>query len=294
MISASAALRRGPSAASALVALALVALPACPGDDHDPPADLIVDPAELIERLEGAPLPETAAIEARATQYSDAQVIKGRLSILIQRPSSLHFAGLSPTDDVVSVLATDGRRFTSFERGARVCHTGRACPENVGRLVPIAMESGELGQALLGRPPLIPHGERSLEWDRRVGAYRLELVGAAGLTQRVWVSPVRGDVLRAQLIEGGRVTVDLTYDEFTAIAGHRIPRQLDVKMVRGDVDLRLVYREVELGLELDPAAFGIPCPIGTEVVVMPCHDDFGPPPAPAAGDSKPEQVESAP
>lgn len=270
---------------------ALVILAACPSGDHDPPADLIVDPGELVERLEAVALPETAAIEARATQYSEARVIKGRLTILVEQPASLHFAGLSPTDDVVSVLATDGKRFTSFERGAKVCYTGRACPENVGRLVPIALESGELAGALLGRPPLIDHGERSVVWDRRTGAYLLELVGARGVVQRLWVSHGRGEVRRAQLVDDGRVTVDLGYDDFADVGGHRLPRRLDVKMTRGDVDLRLIYRDIELGLEIDPAAFGVPCPVGTEVRVLACDDE--PPPGAGDHDLAPETPDGA-
>lgn len=255
----------------ALLVVAVIALAGCPGGSIGPPPDVLTDPAAVIDLatpdLAGL---RTLAVEARATQYSAAQVIKGKVAILVARPASVRFSGLSPTDDVVSVLATDGERFTSFERGGKVCSTGRACPENVGRLVPIALEPEQLASVLFGRPPLIVHAAESVTWDREAGAYRLELEGQGGVTQRLWITHGRGDVKRAQLVRDGKVQVDLAYDDFSDEGGFRLPHRLDVKMARGDVDLRLVYREVDVNLDLDAGAFRIACPEGVRVEELPC------------------------
>ncbi|MCA9516255.1 MAG: DUF4292 domain-containing protein [Myxococcales bacterium] len=257
-----------------LAAAALATLAGCPSGDVDPPSDVLTDPGAVIELAtrDVAGL-RTLAVEARATQYSDAQVIKGKLAILVSRPASVHFSGLSPTDDVVSVLATDGDRFTSFERGGKVCYTGRACPTNVGRLVPIAMEPEQLASVLFGRPPVIAHAGETVTWDRGAGAYRLELEGQDGVTQRLWVTHGRGEVKRAQLVKDGKVQVDLAYDDFGDEGGFRLPHRLDVKMKKGDVDLRLVYRDVDVNLELDAGAFRIPCPEGIRVEELPCPEE---------------------
>lgn len=258
----------------AAVATGLLALSSagCPRV-YDPPDDVITDAAAVVAMVADRAGPRTAAIEARATQYGDRGVIKGKLAILLASPASVRFSGLSPTDDVVSVLATDGVGFTTFERGAKVCYTGRACAENVGRLVPIAMRPDQLVGVLVGRPPLIEHGVERASWDKKVGAYRLELEGQGGLVQRLWVAHGSGEVRRAQLVEGGTVTVDLTYDGWSKEGAYRLPHQLDVKMKRGDVDLRLVYRTVDLDLDLDPSAFQVQCPAGTDVRVLRCDDE---------------------
>lgn len=269
--------RAGLSGALALFALALGA---CPHEVIAPPADALTDARAVIALVADRPGPRTAAIEARATQYGDSGAFKGKLTILVERPASVHFSALSPTDDVVSVLVTDGERFTTFERGASTCYVGRACPENVGRLLPLALEPSELAGALLGRPPLIAHGDAAATWDGRVGAYRLDLSGSGGLSQRLWVAHGSGEVRRAQLLEAGRVTVDLRYDDWAAAGAYRMPRRLDVTMKRGDVDLRLVYREIDLDLDLDRSAFTLPCPAKSEVLTLPC--DGAAPPAPAA------------
>jgi len=257
-----------------VAAMALAALFAgCPSGRHAPPSDLVEDPREILAlATRGDDGLRSVAIEARATQYSDHRVIKGKLVILVRRPAAVHFSGLSPTDDVVSVLATDGDRFTSFERGADVCFVGRACPENVGRLVPIAMESEQLAAVLVGRPPFIAHTRSKVGWDARVGAYRLELEGG-DVVQRAWIAHGTGEVRRAQLIRGDRVTVDLTYGDWREIDGHRLPQRVDVRMDRDNVDLRMVYREIDVNLELADSAFAIPCPEGMEVEVLPCFDD---------------------
>ncbi len=235
------------------------------------------DPAEVIALIAGsAGGPSTLAVEARATHYGAAGVIKGKLAAVVRRPGAIRFTALSPTDDVVSVMATDGDRFTAFERGADVCYIGRACPENVGRFVPVAMETDQLAGALSGRPPLIAHGAETLTWDRRVGAYRLELEGQGGLLQRVWARHPAGEVVRAQLLRDGQVTVDLTYDDHRVVDGHRLPHRVDVKLARGDTDLRLVYRTVDVDLPLEDAAFALECPRGTRVEPLPCPDEAPP------------------
>ncbi|TNF33638.1 MAG: DUF4292 domain-containing protein [Deltaproteobacteria bacterium] len=259
----------------AALAPALLSSAGCP-HVYDPPEDVLTEPAAVIALVSREAGPKTAAIAARATQYSDQGVIKGKLEILLARPDSVYFAGLSPTDDVVSVLATDGERFTTFERGAKACYTGLACPENVGRLVPIALRPDQLLGVLVGAPPLIAHGVERASWDKKVGAYRLELEGQGGLVQRLWVAHGTGDVRRAQLLEQGKVTVDLTYEDWSKEGAYRLPHQLDVKMKRGDVDLRLIYRTIDVDLALEPAAFQVQCPAGTDVRVLPCDDSGSP------------------
>jgi len=272
-----------------LVGLLVPALLPSAGCPHvyDPPEDVLTDPGEVVALVAGRGGPKTAAIEARATQYSARGVIKGKLTILLSRPDKVYFAGLSPTDDVVSVLATDGQSFTTFERGAEACYTGRACPENVGRLVPIALRPDQLLGVLVGAPPLIAHGVEKAEWDPKVGAYRLELEGEGGLVQRLWVSHGTGDVRRAQLLERGEVTVDLTYDDWSREGAYRLPHQIDVKMKRDDVDLRLIYRDLDLDLDLDDAAYVVECPSGTEVRVLHCSDEGTPFEAPDNGEPEP-------
>jgi hypothetical protein len=267
---------------SALATLGAVTFAACPGTRVDPPADALTTPEAVIEtaRQYIAAGPGEAVIEARASQYSDRGGLKGKLLILAQRPGRLRLEGLSPTDDTVSVLATDAERFTAFQRGSDVCWTGRACPENVGRFASIPLESDELVGVLLGRPPLIPHREASLKWDASAGAYRLELVGDAGdlgmahgRTQRLWVAHGDGRILRTSLVEDGKTRVDVTYSEWRRLGGRLVPGRLDIQMARDETDLRLDYRDIDLAPALAAEAFVFTCPGGTTLEELTCRGD---------------------
>lgn len=272
------ALRRRVLSGALLVA-ALGVFAGCPRGGVSPPADVHTDPAFVFElaRAYVASGPSAIAIEARASQYSDRGGLKGKVEILVERPGRLRMTGLSPTDDMVSVLATDSTRFTSFERGARVCFVGRACPSNVGRFASIPLESDELVGVLLGRPPIIPHGERRLSWDREVGGYRLELFGAGadlgmaqGRVQRLWVGHEDGRILRTALIEGGKTRVDVTYTGLKRFGEHLLPTRLDARLERESTDLRLDYRDIDVTPELGDGAFTFVCPSGTTLEELPC------------------------
>lgn len=266
-------------------ALAWVALlVGCPNGGISPPADQHTN-ADTVAQLATeyvASGPSSAVIEARASQYSDRGGLKGKVELLIERPGRLRFTGLSPTDDMVSVLATDGTRFVSFERGQKVCFVGRACPENVGRFASIALEADELVGVLLGRPPMIPHRERKLSWDKEVGGYLLELVGDAGdlgmsrgRTQRLWVAHADGRILRTALIEGGKTRVDVRYSEFTRRGDHLMPMRLDVAMERESTDLRLDFRDIDLSPDLGEGAFSFNCPDGARLEELMCLSGGG-------------------
>lgn len=259
--------------------LLCASLMACPGARVDPPLDAHTSPEAVLavarDYIAGGP--GQAVIEARASQYSDGGALKGKVLILLQRPGRLRMEGLSPTDDTVSVLASDGERFTSFVRGDKACWVGRACPDNVGRFASVPLEVDELVGVLLGRPPIIAHDGASMKWDASLGAYRVELVGGArdlgmshGRTQRLWVQHGDGRIVRAALLEGGRAKVDVRYSEFKRVGGRLVPGRLDIALARDATDLRLEYRDLDLDAELSADAFQFACPQGTTMEELPC------------------------
>ncbi len=261
-------------------------LAGCPSKYVDPPADVHTSAESVLQLARDyiASGPAEAVIEARASQYSDAGGLKGKVLILAQRPGRLRMEGLSPTDDSVSILATDGERFTSYQRGDTRCFVGRACPSNVGRFASVPLDSDELVGVLLGRPPIIPHSDASMQWDRAMGAYRLDLVGGAadlgmarGRTQRLWVRHGDGRIVRTALLEGGKTKVDVTYSEFKTVRGgptqadRVLPGRLDVMLARESTDLRLVYNDIDLATAVDAAAFTFECPAGTALEELACY-----------------------
>jgi outer membrane lipoprotein-sorting protein len=270
-----------PRLLAAICALALSTgvLLGCGGVLIAPPPDALSDAPRVLELAQSylGTGPSAAVIEARASHYSDRGGIKGKVEILVERPGRVRFTGLSPTDDMVSVISTDGERFVAYERGARDCHVGRACAANVGRFASIPLEADELAGVLVGRPPVIPYAELTLDWDRAAGAYRLELTGGArdlglahGRVQRLWVTHPDGRVIRTTILDGGRTRVDVRYSDFRRVGEHTLPHRLDIQLERDSTDLRLDFRDIELPADLDDAAFSFACPASTTLEELPC------------------------
>ena len=187
----------------------------------------------------------------------------------------------------MAVLVSDGRMFTSFERGGRACYQGRSCPDNVGRLLPIFLEGEDIVELLLGGAPIIRHDAEEMVWDRRAGAYRLSLHGEGGVTQDIWIAHATGVVHRMVVRDGAREpTLEVVFDDVAEISGHLLPQTLHLRARRDDVDLKLSYRDTELNQALGDDAFSLPCPEGTSLEVLPCE----PAPAPAPQVPEPSQV----
>lgn len=210
---------------------------------------------------------------SRISYYDKTGRKAARMDILVARPASLRFSALTPTSDLIADLASDGKNFTSFQRGASDCYTGPACPENVARLLPLVMPGAELAKVLLGGAPVIPHDDEKLWWDRSAGAYCVELTDQQQQRQRIWITHCEGLVMRTTLHRAGELVFDLRFDEVKRVGEHLLPHEIQLKMKRGDVDLKIEYREVELNsseLQPDSEAFRIQCPAGTNIRVLAC------------------------
>lgn len=249
-------------------------LAGCPTPTIPAPPDALTDAVAVLEtsraRLSGI---TSLSIEARASYYAGGQARKGKVIILARRPASLHFSTLSPTDDLLGVLASDGERFMSFERGAPTCYVGPACPENVGRMLPLRMEGAAVVDLLMGGAPVVAHFQAKVTWDDRAGAYLVELQGDGGLVERLWIEHGSGLVRKAELRRHGTLELNLVYKDYATVAGHSLPHTLELDMTQGDVDLKIKYREVDVNTDVSDDAFAIPCPAGTTEQTLPCDGE---------------------
>ena len=265
-----------------LLALVVLWIHGC-GLRVPPPADMLESSQEVlrlaVERAQGV---SYLATEARVSMYGPQGARKGRMVLLAERPARLHASILSPTDDLMGVTASDGDRFTSFERGAPVCYQGGSCAENVSRLLPVPLDGADLVNVLLGAPPAITAVRPETSWDRRVGAYRVDglLQGgeAAGPTREIAVWVGHGDwVLKRMSFEGAAPLppgsrVDVTWEDPQRVSGHLLPHRVRVTVNKTGLDVQLRYRDVGLNEPLGDDPFRVTCPPGTRVEEIACPD----------------------
>lgn len=254
----------------AVIALSGLLL-ACPHRIPEPP-DALKTPEAVLSTMDSRiKSVKSLAVEARASYYGDGKARKGTLEIAVERPESLFFAVLSPTGDMLSVLASDGRGFTSFERGGSVCVRGCSTPDNIARLIPLALRGVEAVSVLLGVVPLIKSRNVRLSWSKSEGAYVVTIDGEDSLVQRIWIEHGTGVARRSEVKRGDKVVMELSYEKTAKVSGIHLPHRLRVKMAQGNTDLQLDYRDVEVNpATLTKQAFQLSCPAGTQVKDLGC------------------------
>lgn len=265
---------RGTIAAAA--ATLLLALAACSGPETLP-ANGPQRAEEVLRRALARPLPRTLQGLTRMEAFVDGQARKGQVLARIAMPDRAQLQALTPSLDLIAVFATDGQRFVTYERGADACRVGRACPQNMGRLVPIALPPGELVPLLLGRPPVLIGEDgaggpgATLAWDADRAAYRVRIVQApTRLRQDVWVQPGSWRILATVLYRGGERVASVAYGQLDALGPAGPPTLLRMQTARPKIDLSLELRDVTLDASIEPDAFTPPCPLGMRAVELPC------------------------
>ncbi|MSP90221.1 MAG: hypothetical protein EXR79_00210 [Myxococcales bacterium] len=218
----------------------------------------------VLARALARPTPNTLQGTARLDAFIDGERRSGTLLIALAAPHSLQVQVLSPTLDLLALVATDGKRFTSFQRGGRQCQTGVACAASLGRLLPIPLPPEQLVGAWLGRPPLFD-GTRTLHWDAERSLYRIDIEHAARL-QQVFVRPDTFAFAGSVLLRDGARVASLAYEGEKA----GVPARLRWQAPGDKVDVTVELRDVEAGVAIEPGRFQIACPTGMAVIELPC------------------------
>ena len=220
---------------------------------------------DVLARALARPLPKTAQGMARLDAYSKGQRRSVDLIVIVAMPNAVHMQAVSPTLDMLAVMATDGKRFVSFERGGDTCVIGDACPRNMARLVPIALSPEQLAPALLGRPPVLDAAEKRLDWDQKRELYVVTLGLDAAQHQQVFISPKDFRMVGTVLYDKAERVASIEY-----MGGERVPGELRYKAK--DVDVTVSLRKIDLDLPADAEAFAPACPGGMLRQEMPCVD----------------------
>ncbi len=251
----------------AALGLALVLVAACGG--HPLPDPLVTVPSEL-PAVAGGGLDETFLAECRVEYYGRKEARKGKMTILAAPPGQLRMDVLSFTDDLISVLAVKGGRFTWFERGQKECFNGPFCAAPMVSRFPMISDPDTLLQVLVGKVPLLPEpDEQTLEFSRKQGLYVLTS-RQGGTVQTVKVRPDGSRVVEATLKQDGKTVLQLLYEGEMQSGERRLPRTIRLLAPQEGLDLSIEYREVELGYTFQSDPFVFECPKGVETLELNC------------------------
>lgn len=251
-----------------LLALAALCCTACPSR-FPAPADEITDPEVILASLrarEGQVDALTAALSSEI--WKGDERVRLRQLIAVKSPDQLRIDTLSPFDQPLSTLVSDGRVLSVYSLEERSFLQGAATAANLSRLLPLRLEPSELVSMLRGGAPLIRHDEALVSWDDTVGAYLLTLVGGPQ-RQTLHIEPAGLRPIRARLQRSGRTVYDARFGDYVDTpdlrTGPAVPRRMRFEVPSETLSVELQVREVELGADIPDDAFRLEPPRGIPV-----------------------------
>jgi hypothetical protein len=254
-----------------VVIAAVVALtPAC---RRVPAPDLPAEPAALLEevvRAQGA----VTSVEGQARVKVDARGFAGTLTqfIAAEKPDRVHVETLDFFGNVVAVLVASGDTFALYDAREKVLYRGRPTPQNIARIVPLAIDAPSLVTILCGSAPLV--GGEPVSITPGEGVVRLVLDGgdrrqtlaigreAAVESSRVRLVGADGAITDAPAPDA----FDLRFEVFRTWGGARFPTDLHLVAREPAAKLDLHWTDVTVNGRVDPDLFVLQPPRGARVV----------------------------
>lgn len=198
---------------------------------------------------------QSLSAEARAEGRTDRGALRGRVTLLAVRSGRLRVDAWTPADLWVATLAAGPGGVTFLQRG-EACLVGDPCPRNLALMLPPGWDLPSAAGALMGIAPVQEAaGAWQMDYDRSVGAWRLQSPLAGGGHQRLWVRP-DGAAVRHEVQRPGRPLQRLVVDT-PAEAPGQAPGT--VRLESGDQWVSLKYREAEANPVLEDADWDVPC-----------------------------------
>jgi hypothetical protein len=250
----------------ALILLALASAGGCAR--RAPPPDLSADPADLLAEVERTQARvERVRGEARVKITSPRGGGTVTQFVAAQRPDRLRLDALDFFGNPAAALVADGGRFALLDLRKGIYYRGAASPENLARLLPLAIPAEELVALLCGAAPIAPGRPAAVEPGD--GVLRLT-IEAADRVQRL-------DVGAGAAVHASKVTAlpglppppggyDLEFDRFRERGGRSFPGFVRLVAPGSEVTLELSWKEIEVNAVLPEDGFTLVPPPGARIV----------------------------
>ena len=261
--------------AAPLLFLASVALAGCP-KSVPPPDNALQTPEELRHAVDAryAGIESARFKEVVVDYFGEGERVKVRQLILVASPSFLRVQTRLPgTDEILSLLVSDGETFAMHRRDTNQYFTGAATPENIARLLPVDLSATDVTRVMLAGAPWdrfdAESGEPQMKWDRKKGKYAYTVETNDGGTLTMWVRHTDYAVEEVRQFDGkGKQVYRYVTDKWKTIDNNTLPKWRRFVWPRRDLDFSMDVGETQLNVELPETLFELPPPAGSEVITI--------------------------
>lgn len=198
---------------------------------------------------------------ARLAVDGPAGAGRAKQILVLERPARLRVEVLGLLDQTLAVLVTDGARYRLVRSQDRSVDEGPVYDALLGDVAGLALTPEQAVGVLLGAPisagarveraALLPGAGVRLELRRDGAPLREELdCDAAGNVQR-W----------ALLGAGGDLLLEARYGDRRPLGGVAFAHEVELRDLRTDASVRVVWSRVELDPVLPPELFAVPAEV---------------------------------
>lgn len=247
-------------------------LPACPHRIARP-ADGPTEPAPVLARL----AERTRALQSLSGMLS-LEVWRGdervrlRQLLLFQRPDRLRVDTLSPFDQPLAMMASDGQVVTIYSLENKRFEQGPATQAHLARLLRLPLTGEELTSVLAGGVPIPPGAATTLDWDDEAGAWVLA-VGQAGTErgpprgrhQRILLEPQAFRVIEIRTFQDDRLVFQARFGDYDGAEATSIPRRMRFEVPAEGLRVDARFEDHTVNVTPPPDAFTIPVPRGIPI-----------------------------
>lgn len=208
-----------------------------------------------------------AALRERASQRQNMRALgrveaftpEGRVRLravfVAERPRSFRVETLTPFEQPVDVLVSDGERLYLLREGR--LYEGAAVPENVARVLPLPLRPEEIVETLLGGVP-VPRRFEAVDVVAKDQGWQLELRSSMGERGQLLIDPETRRVLEARLVDAaGAPQTSVRFDRFVSAAdgGPAHPTEVRVEVPSRETKVRIRLKDAETDVELPGGLF---------------------------------------
>jgi len=244
------------------------------------PLDARTDPAKALDdHMRQQAGWHAIKAEARVTQSGRHGRIRGTVLIFLQKPNRVRFDVMSQLG-TAAVLTSDGESFQLSDLREGVFLYGPTCPENISRLLGVAVDAENILRLLTGDTPIIASTEQSMECLD--GRYVVTLVAEGGATQELVFSV--DEAARDKPAEAQRLTLRrstqrapdgatrwvATYDDHVQVDGHYFPMTVRFVDEVNDADTSVRVKSISVIPDVPEGVFRQSPNPGMSIEQAPC------------------------
>jgi outer membrane lipoprotein-sorting protein len=211
----------------------------------------------------------------RVTYFGEKGRLRLKTVLLAQRPTKFRIETLSPLEQPLQVMVSDGERLSLLADGQ--FYEGKSSAANVARILPLPLSPTDLVDALLSGVPMDPrYKARDIAWVENSTELQRLTIGAEALGEvSLDFRPSDLTVHRLQLpASASRPELVIRFERFEELSspkGFLLARRIKLKLSNYENELSLKLNEVTSNVGIKPNLFVLSPPEG----VTPIDLDFG-------------------